>query len=290
MSRRRLVTVAIGVTALLAIVAVVAGGRPLSSGSGTSKGLPLAFWSYAFTTLFIVEGLLILIGVVALFVFRRETVEAGRYQRHTLRTIVLLIAIAGLLAYISHRVDLQRLLHPNGPTTTTLNSATQTTGKNAHRHGASQVQHVQFRWDELAIVVAVLIALGVAAYVTRSRLVPVTRRRQAPDLLAAALEESIDDLRTEPDVRRAIIAAYARMEEALGAAGIPRHHAEAPLEYVERALLSLDTSADAVRRLTDLFEWARFSQHEPEPAMRDDAIDALVAVRDELRESELVPA
>jgi hypothetical protein len=47
-----------------------------------------------------------------------------------------------------------------------------------------------------------------------------------------------------------------------------------------------------VRRLTDLFEWARFSHHEPEPSMRDDAVDALVAVRDELRASdlELTPA
>ena len=45
-------------------------------------------------------------------------------------------------------------------------------------------------------------------------------------------------------------------------------------------------------RLTALFEWAKFSHHEPGPAMRDDAIDALVAVRDELRRSvdELVRA
>ena len=72
--------------------------------------------------------------------------------------------------------------------------------------------------------------------------------------------------------------------------GVPRHVAEAPLEYLERVLLSLDTSADAVRSLTDLFEWARFSHHEPEPSMRDDAVDALIAVRDELRASELTPA
>jgi hypothetical protein len=289
-SRRRVVTVAIAITALLAIVAFVAGGRPLDSGSGTSSGLPLAFWSYAFTTLLIVEGLLIVIGIVALFVFRRETVEAGRYQRRTLRTIVLLVTLAGLLAYISHRIDLQRLLHPNGTATTTLTTATQTTGTNSRHHGSPKPQHVQFRWDELAIVLAVLIALGVMAHLTRSRLGAPTRRLQAPDLLAAALEESIDDLRSEPDVRRAIIAAYSRMETALAAAGIPRHHAEAPLEYMERALLSLDTSAGAVRSLTDLFEWARFSQHEPEPSMRDEAIDALVAVHDELRASELVPA
>ncbi len=101
--------------------------------------------------------------------------------------------------------------------------------------------------------------------------------------MSLALDESLDDLRAEPDLRKAIIAAYARMERALAGAGLPRRPAEAPLEYLERALLELETSAGAVRRLTDLFEWAKFSQHEPEPQMRDDAIDALVAVRDELR-------
>jgi hypothetical protein len=112
----------------------------------------------------------------------------------------------------------------------------------------------------------------------------------APEVLAAALDESLDDLRTDPDLRRAIIAAYARMETALAAAGVRRHPAETPLEYLERVLLSLHTSADAVRRLTGLFEWARFSHHEPEPSMRDEAVDALIAVRDELRASELTPA
>jgi hypothetical protein len=111
------------------------------------------------------------------------------------------------------------------------------------------------------------------------------------ETVSAALDESLDDLRDDPDLRRAIVAAYARMEHALARAGLPRHPAEAPFEYVERALGSLDTSAVSVRRLTGLFEWAKFSQHEPEPEMRDQAIDALVAVRDELRhpDREAVP-
>src|SRR5262249_56194695 len=94
--------------------------------------------------------------------------------------------------------------------------------------------------------------------------------------------EASDGLRNDAGLRRAIIAAYAGMEHALARAGIARHPSEAPFEYIERALLSLDTSADGARRLTGLFEWAKFSHHEPEPAMRDDAIAALVAVRDEL--------
>ena len=105
-------------------------------------------------------------------------------------------------------------------------------------------------------------------------------RREA---LSLALDESLDDLRNDPDLRRAIVAAYARMEDALARAGLPRHPAEAPFEYLERALRALDTSAESVRRLTALYEWAKFSHHEPEPAMRDEAVDALAAVRDELR-------
>ena len=112
---------------------------------------------------------------------------------------------------------------------------------------------------------------------------PRTWRLGREDALSVALDESLDDLRNDPDLRRAIVAAYARMEIALAGAGLPRRPAEAPFEYLERALLALDTSAESVRRLTALFEWAKFSHHDPERAMRDEAVDALVAVRDELR-------
>jgi len=288
-SRRRLVTVAVAITALLAVVAVVARGRPLGSSSGTGSGLPLAFWDYVFTTFLIFVILLMVLGLVAFFLLRRERMAMGRYNRSTARSLAFVLLLAALIAYVGRHVDLQRLLHPNGSRTTTTLTNPAAGGKNAHRRLSPAARHVRFRWDELAIVLAVLIALGAAAYMTRSRLLPASRRG-APEELAAALDESIDDLRIEPDLRRAIVAAYARMETALAAAGIPRDQAEAPLEYMERALLALDTSAPAVRRLTDLFALARFSQHEPDPPMRDEAIDALVAVRDELRASELVPA
>ena len=45
----------------------------------------------------------------------------------------------------------------------------------------------------------------------------------------------------------------------------------------------LRASAASVTRLTDLFEWAKFSRHDVDHGMKDEAIAALVAVRDELR-------
>jgi hypothetical protein len=271
------------VTALLAVVAFAAHGRPLGTGGGTSSGLPRTFWDFAFTSLVIAELLMLIVGLVTYVYFRREVHKPRKsYESRTFRALATLVLLALLVTYIGRHIDLNHLLHPNG--TTTATTATGTTSATTGGKQPAQQQHVHFRWEELVVVLAVLLGLGVAAVVTRRRLPAATRRDgAAPDLLAAALDESLDDLRSDPDLRRAIVAAYARMEQALAAAGLPRDPAEAPLEFMERALLSLDTSAAAVRRLTDLFEWARFSHHEPEPSMRDEAVDALVAVRDELR-------
>jgi uncharacterized protein DUF4129 len=285
--RRRLVPLALVVTALLVVVAIAAHGKPLGSGSGSSSGLPVVFWDFVFTTLAIVEVLLFIVGVVAIVVFRRERTETKRSQRSTVRTLAFLIGGVALLMLIVRHLDLHHLLHSRSAThnTTTTPGVPGVNGR-----PGSKTDHLRFRWEELVVVLGLLLGLAVLAATTRSRLGSGGgQRRAAPEVLAAALDESLEDLRADPDLRRAIIAAYARMETALAAAGLPREPAEAPLEYVERALLSLDASAAAVRRLTDLFEWARFSQHEPEPSMRDDAVDALVAVRDELRASELVP-
>ena len=285
MVKRRLVPLALVVTALLAVVAFAAHGRPLGSHSGRGSGLPATFWDYVFTSLVLFEVLLALMGVVALYYFRREPDPRSSYYARTIRALVVFLAIAAALTLIGTHLH----LHPlHGPHVKTPPSAGQAA---ARKHpGARVARHSQVRWDEVAIVLGVVLALAVLAAATSRRLRPVTRRTYGPEVLAASLDESLDDLRSDPDLRRAIIAAYARMETALAAAGLPRQPAEAPLEYLERALLSLDTSAAAVRRLTDLFQWARFSPHEPEPSMRDEAVDALVAVRDELRASELAPA
>ena len=101
--------------------------------------------------------------------------------------------------------------------------------------------------------------------------------------MSRALDDSIDDLRRDPDLRRAIIAAYARMEGSLAHAGLPRSPAEAPYEYLERSLVELDAGAQGARRLTELFERAKFSHHALGEGMRTEAVDALVAVRDDLQ-------
>jgi signal transduction histidine kinase len=83
-----------------------------------------------------------------------------------------------------------------------------------------------------------------------------------------------------------VIACYARLERALAAAGFPRRRAETQVEHLTRILGELDIETGAVRRLNDLFLRAKFSHHEVDSGMKEEAIAALVDVRDELRASE----
>lgn len=116
------------------------------------------------------------------------------------------------------------------------------------------------------------------------------RSRTAPDSseelaeqLALALDDALDDLRAEADPRRAIVAAYARMERVLAASGVPRRSAETADEYLGRVLRELMPDSDAVARLTELFTQAKFSHHHVDATMKEDAIEALEQVREELR-------
>jgi hypothetical protein len=79
-----------------------------------------------------------------------------------------------------------------------------------------------------------------------------------------------------------VIAAYARLERVLAAHGLPRKPSEAPLEYLARMLTELSVSDRAARALTELFERAKFSQRAVGSEMKEQAIEALETVRDDL--------
>ena len=285
--RSRLVPLALVVTLLLAVVAIAARGRPLGTRAGNGGALPPSFWDYTYTTIVIVVVPLFVTGLIAGFYVRRQSGMRRNYWHSLLRMLVIYFALVALELLLFRHFPLPHL-HPQRHGPQEPGSGLGGAQNQGHHHSIGS-RALHFRWDELLVFLGLLLLAAMIA-VRLSRRDPRTPSEVAPEILAAALDESIDDLRTDADLRRAIIAAYARMETALAAAGVRRHPAEAPLEYLELALLCLDTSAEAVRRLTDLFEWARFSHHEPEPSMRDEAVDALIAVRDELRASELTPA
>jgi hypothetical protein len=102
--------------------------------------------------------------------------------------------------------------------------------------------------------------------------------------LDQVLEEGLDELAAEPDPRRAVIGAYARMERSLAGVGLPRSGPEAALEYLARLLQRLGAHSAPAQQLTDLYQLAKFSRHPIDEEMKRQAIAALVELGDQLRE------
>jgi hypothetical protein len=265
---------------LLTIVAVASRG-----GLGAEHGgrAPDSVLLDRLFTVFLVLFLLYIPLAFWVYWTQRHALKAELVKRKRRSTVMSLVIFGlALLAVVTfarawHRFRAAHHQHaPNVPAATT--KTTKRTSPSADRY------HPQFDWPA-ALVVSGLALTGVAAATVAMR-----RTRTEPDdelslgeRLDLALGNSLDDLFADGDPRHAVIAAYARMERALGAAGIPRAPHEAPFEYVDRVLLELEVGRRSVQRLTELYERARFSTHEIDEPMRAAAIGALAQVRDELR-------
>jgi Domain of unknown function (DUF4129) len=137
-------------------------------------------------------------------------------------------------------------------------------------------------WATLVLVACVAAAIGWRVWRTRRSVADDGASEPLAAAVAEVLDDVIEQLRNEPDARRAVIAAYARMEDVFARHGLPRRPSETPLEFLARALEAV-TEPEPARRLTDLFELAMFSTRPFDRVAQDEAVDALVAVRDDLR-------
>jgi hypothetical protein len=134
-----------------------------------------------------------------------------------------------------------------------------------------------------AVGLILLVALVVSrARSRRTRAVSAAEPSVLSDELTEALDDSLGELAAGADPRQAVIAAYERMQAILTTVGLAPQAFETPLEYLERSLGRLDTSRQALVRLTDLFETARFSVQAVDLAMRREAETALSGLRAEL--------
>ncbi len=272
----RLAAVLLTVTVLLGAVVVAAGGET-PVGSGGSRE-PSEWLLDVLVSLLLVQMAIGAVLCVVLIVLRPEgrlDPTAGR-KRGRLMVGLTLVVLLVLFVFIVRRfAD-----NPNGLDSGLFGGS----GANDAFDEVKDRYEPNFATVPVVVVLA-LLAIAIAGWFVARR----ARRATAggDELLQAALEEalddSLDDLRAETDPRRAVIAAYARLERVLGAHGVPRHPSEAPDEYLHRVLTSLELSRRAVSRLTALFQTAKFSHHEVDDGMKEEAIDALVSARDELR-------
>jgi hypothetical protein len=278
---------ALGIVGLLVLVAMAArGSHPGTDGHVATRAVPNSVQDTVITLLALAYGLGI-VAIVVLFFQKRPWHEPddSRWLRNFATVMVLAAVVIAVATFaVKHRNDAkgQRVdAIPGQPTTTNRQG----------RLRSVPAREAHFQWPLAAGVVGLILLGGIWLYVSQRR--ELTRRGRDGSLeadMVSAIETTIDDLRSERDARRAVIAAYALMERTLSAHGLARDRAEAPMEYLGRILRDLNVRDSAVRTLTELFEYAKFSRHEIDTVMKEQAIDALLAVRDDLQRGEELAA
>ena len=271
---------AVAVLVLVAVVAIAAGGS-VEPGSNLSRPPSHALVDAVFTLFLLAMAagaVLLVYGLTQRRAIAQE-LASGRYPR------MKLVAYAVYFGVVAIGFSYWRLAHWRahhaGLNASDLGIPKPSPGSSVPP-GSSYTPGVS--WLSVIVVVGLVAAAGMA-YLSAERRARRTRRDEPllAEQLADALDEVLDDLRAETDPRRAVVAAYARMERVLAANGVARRDSETPEEYMRRALDDLPPSSGAIERLTTLYTRAKFSNHEVDPAMKDDAIAALEHVRDELR-------
>jgi hypothetical protein len=288
---------AVTAAALLAVVAMGSRRGPLGRGEG--RPTYPADLVDTLLALLLVGGLAAgVLAVVALLPDQR--LRTPRARRGGFLTVLLPLALVLAVWLFREPLGLLGDLADGPPPTSIPPDPAATAAPEAPRDDPGVV-------PVLVAGVAVLAMAGIVV----GQLLAERRRRGPPrtpaELLVELLDDTLDDVEREPDPRRAVIAAWARMERGLAAAGLPRRASEAPLEYAGRVLATAagppghpfgtlpaggppggppdrtpPVRPASVRRLTDLFERAKFSHHTIDRAMRDEAVAALRAVRADL--------
>jgi hypothetical protein len=272
----RTVYVALALVVLLGAVAVASRGHTApATGSGHARQPVQILFDVVFT-LGVVGGIAMLVGVAFIHA------KSQPVQRKTsMRPFLILGVFSVLLATGLVVLPKFHRLTPKADKPVDVSGRLPSASRNA---ALDRAKEPVFHWSVAAATIALLLAAFTLMIVRERRRRKGTAREWALAMqLANVLDDTLDDLRAEPDPRRAVIAAYARMERALAAHGLPRRESEAPLEYLARVLTDLHASEKAIRGLTDLFAVAKFSDHPIGPANKEQAIRALESLRDDLR-------
>jgi hypothetical protein len=277
---RRVAIAALVLPALLLVAIAARSYQPFGGDGGERREPSTTFFDGAFTVMFVLMALAALVAVWA-WLHALRTRPKGKGSRAPYSSLVVFLVIVAV-GVIAGRNILEYKRRPGEPEAPDPGFPSQGVPKQPAQQ-LEEAQDPQIIWP-LAIGLAVLIVAAIVAAVV------IERRRRRHEIrtpaereeLARALDEAIEDLRRDPDPRRAVIAAYARMEQALTSYGFPRRPSEAPYEYLHRVARELEAEGP-VAALTELFEVAKFSEHAIDETMRGRAIDALTAVRAEVR-------
>ena len=267
--------IGVGVVGLLILVAAVM-PKVFAFGRGSGSAEPILPDNPLLTDYLLIA--LVLLFVVMAIVIRLVVQKGAKpgppKRRPVWAQLVTFLLILFLVASVSSLLEEQGILDPPAPAPTV--GAEVEGGGEPER---SRPLGLLFTGVLLLLVAGLVVMIVVLGRKDKGK----GASRSLDEVLAEELDIGLAELDLTDAPRDAVIACYVRMERALIQAGVTRRRSDAPFEFIERALAQAEVPADSARRLTALFERARFSAHPTSLEMKEEAMATLEDVRAELR-------
>jgi uncharacterized protein DUF4129 len=272
--------------ALVAVVALCSSATPWRSGSSATQAPERALESIgAIGAIALVAGAVVLwVGTPPLHrrKRRRRIAQASDFEAlgaglsSAVRTAALLLLVVGLFALVALPLA-SRPERAARPEPTVDRGAAVGRDDGAGRPAGS----VDLGWLLLPLGASLALLIPVALVVRRRRFAR-GRSSVEPEPLGRVARAGIAELESVRDPRRAVLRAYARMEEALAELEIVRAPDETASELLGRTARRLSASGEDAGWLTGRFEEARFSTHEITERDRERALGSLRRIEHEL--------
>ena len=228
-------------------------------------------------------GVYAVLAFVMLLYLRPTRTHVRSRKTRGIRTLLVITIFLVVLAIVFPPTELSEVEEEPEPEPTVTQQVDDVAIVDDDRPGASSTD----------IAALALILLVIAAVLVRNRrrtASPGTNVEDIPDEaleaeIGSAFEQATDHLLLESDPRKAVMVAYASLEQALVKNGYLRDPAQTPTEYLASVLAAMPSLAGPAVRLAHLYELARFSDHAITNDDRDRAADALAQARLDLGSS-----
>lgn len=143
-----------------------------------------------------------------------------------------------------------------------------------------------------AVALLLVLAIGIARRSVRIRhprlpagaAMPATSSSDGPTVLDAAVAAGLVELADDSNPRGAVINAWVRLERAAEQVGAARAPSDTPADLASRLLAHQAVPVEVLDRLAGLYRAARYSPRPVDDRMRVEALEALRAVQDALRQ------
>lgn len=276
-------------TVLLALVALGSRAVPFPPGAGERSTTERSDPPIAYLGVLVVPASIAGIAILAAILMPQGRSEGEADRRlpslfGSMRWWMRATAVVGFIAAVA--VPLAFAMWGAGeglPARPSISGPRPASGSTVPQPSAASTEATRRSWVAIAVAVAAGGGLALAGSLAARRGSDRTRvSRSAVEALRRVLVDSVADLRAEADPRRAVVAAYARMEHDLTGVGLPRRPSETAPEYLRRLLVRSPVSRDAAARLTELFQRAKFGGGSVGADTKDEAIACLERVAAEI--------